>query len=248
MMTRHQRPSLPGWGARAGSRTRRSRLVRAGLPSGPRALEARYRGPVSHGSGRLFVVRAGQPSCERGPPGSLSCVRVGIAQRVPDRCRFAAWPKPPEAEHACRTRARRRCRSALLFGASRLSFCHVVLCSVGCCRRHPRHWLSNAVPRPLRSGQKASVLATAATRLNQAHLGWAGSPVLGLSVQCEVHRVMRGSRVGETIDRSGMNSGPCRSSRRRQPSTKTICLTPHAISSESGFVPPLSPERRNHIR
>jgi len=93
------------------------------------------------------------------------------------------------------------------------------------------------------------VLATAATRLNQAHLGWTGSPVLGLSVQRDVHRVMRGSRVWETIDRSGMNSGTCRSSRRRrQPSTKTICLTPHAISSESGFVPPLSPERRNHIR
>jgi len=71
----------------------------------------------------------------------------------------------------------------------------------------------------------------------------------GLSVECEVHRVMRGSRVWKSIDRFGMNSGPCQSSRRRhQPSTTTICLTRRAISSESGFVPQSNPERRNHIR
>src|ERR1035437_7993154 len=52
---------------------------------------------------------------------------------VPKRCcRFAAWPKPPNAAHACKTRTRPRCRSALSFGVRPPSFCRGVLCSARC--------------------------------------------------------------------------------------------------------------------
>ena len=73
---------------------------------------------------------------------------------VPDH-RFAAWPKSLDGRRACRPRAHRMCRSALLVGWRWPWFWRVVLRPSGCGRRQPRHRLPSAALCALRPAQGA---------------------------------------------------------------------------------------------
>jgi hypothetical protein len=70
---------------------------------------------------RFAVTRCGLKTIV---PGARATTAV---HPVPKRCcRFAAWPKPPNAEHACKTRTRPRCLRCWLDGDARrsgASFC-----------------------------------------------------------------------------------------------------------------------------
>jgi hypothetical protein len=107
---------------------------------------------------------------------------------------------PANAEHACRPRARRKCRSALRPGCRRSSFWRVVRRSIGCGRRRPQHRLQSAVLYTLQSGQAASALAPVAAPGTALRSVW----ITPKSHRCVVSYVRSMTRAKVTVRSFGM--------------------------------------------
>ena len=76
----------------------------------------------------------------------------------------------------CHPRARLTCRSALMSGVRRSSFCHVVRRPSESGQRRPQHCLSSAVLIALQSGQATTVRSSCCTENNSSGSGRAECP------------------------------------------------------------------------